>query len=55
MENLIIESIDNDYVSFEDLLRLAEDIPTCEDVEFPDAGALAKIAKDSVMQDFELK
>lgn len=42
MEHLINEEIVKEYMSFDELMRLAEDIPQCPNEEYPHAGALAK-------------
>ncbi len=55
MENLIIDELVKDYVSFESLLELAEEVPMCPTEEFPNAGALAKISTEVNNVDFELE
>lgn len=54
MENLLNEEVIKEYVSFDELMNLAKDIPECPDAEFPNAGALAQARSKSMRIDFEL-
>lgn len=54
MDNLMNEEILKEYVSFDELMDLARDIPECPDAEFPNAGALAQTRPQRANIDFEL-
>ncbi len=54
MENLLNEEVIKEYVSFDELMNLAKDIPECPNVEFPNAGALAQARSQPMRIDFEL-